>query len=240
MNSDRPFQRPATSVPIAAPGGPRVEHRFGGGGEGAPVRSVALGLALLTLAAQPLLAQRTTPAFGLPIGASVASLEAAGVRLDTTSERFVFVTDSVPAPAPWVERYYLTITPGAGLCKVLGQGWIHEDDSTGASLRASFNVVRLGLEMVPRYGQGERIDYLQDGARWTAPGQWMMSVTAGERALGEIWPADSTSSLSSDVRSMLLRVNAASADAGWVSLSYEGKNFPSCAAEMGDPSNPGT
>lgn len=204
------------------------------------MRRLVLGLALSALVPQAVHAQRRVLAFGLSMGASVATLEASGVRLDTTSAKFVFVTDSVPAPAPWIDRYYLTITPDAGLCKIMGQGWIHEHDSSGTSLRISFKTIRLGLEVVSGYGAGERIDFLQDGAQWTAPDQWMMSVNAGERALGEIWPADSAGRLSSDVHSMLLRVNAISADAGDVSLSYEGNNFPRCLTEIQAQSNPGS
>lgn len=200
---------------------------------------LVIAVALSTLAARPVPAQHGVPAFGLSMGASVASLEASGIRLDTTSTRFVFVADSVPLPAPWIDQYYLTITPGAGLCKVTGQGWIHENDSSGTDLRISFKTVRLGLEVGSGYGTGERIDFLQDGAQWTAPDQWMMSVNAGERALGEIWPADSNGRLSPEVHSMLLRVNAVSADAGFLSLSFEGNNFSRCAAELDDGSNSG-
>ena len=203
------------------------------------MRRLVLGLALSALVPQAVHAQRRVLAFGLSMGASVATLEASGIRLDTTSTKFVFVADSVPLPTPWIDRYYLTITPGAGLCKVMGQGWIHEDDSSGTDLRTSFKTIRLGLEVVSGYGAGERIDLLQDGAQWTAPDQWMMSVNAGERALGEIWPADSNGRLSSDVHSMLLRVNAVSADAGFLSLSFEGNNFSRCAAELDDRSNSG-
>ena len=201
------------------------------------MRRLVFGLALSALAGPALHAQHTAPAFGFPMGASVASLEASGIRVDTTGARFVFIADSVPAPDAGLMTYYVTITPRAGLCKVLGNGDVYDSDSTGARLRSALEATRTALEA--RYGVGERIDYLQDGSHLAAPGQWMMSVKAGDRAFGEIWPADSDATLSPGVQSLLLRVNAVSADAGYLSLSYEGSNFPSCLAELRAPSNPG-
>ena len=201
------------------------------------MRRLLLGLTLSALAAPALHAQHVVPAFGFPTGASVTSLEAGGIRVDTTSASFVFIPDSIPAPEDGFYRYYVTITPGAGLCKVLGNGDMYESDSTGAKLRAALETVRTALES--RYGAGERIDYLQDGSHLTAPDQWMMSVNAGERAFGEIWPADSNATLSPGVQSLLLRVNAVSADAGYLSLSYAGSNFPRCVTEIRPQSHSG-
>lgn len=201
------------------------------------MRRLVLGLTLATLAAPALNAQHTVPAFGFPMGASVASLKASGIRVDTTSATFVFIPDSIPTPENGFYRYYVTITPGAGLCKVMGNGDVYDSDSSGAKLRSAFETIRTALES--RYGAGERIDYLQDGSHLTAPDQWMMSVNAGERALGEIWPADSNATLSPGVQSLLLRVSAVSADAGYLTLSYEGSNFPRCLAEIQAQSHTG-
>jgi hypothetical protein len=199
----------------------------------------------MAVAAQPLRAQRTTPAFGLKMGASLESLRAGGVQLDTTGNRFQFSAPSVPAPDSGFSQYYLTITPGSGLCEVMAISARESiNDASGATVRSLFAAERAALEA--QYGAGHLVDRVFgdfgydsiDPAADTSR-NWMASVHGGDHDFFETWPADSDRRLTPDIRSMKLEVVAQTDASGFLTLKYDAPDTAHCQVDADDKSDSG-
>ena len=165
--------------------------------------------------------------FGFEPGTSLAVLSKQ-VKLEPVEEG-VYSTTTAPKGHSAFEKYYLFVSPKAGLGKVVAIGFTINTSAYGNELRSKFEQIEEGL--VSKYGAGEKYDYLRAGSIWNDDNDWMMSLLKKERVLRHFWDAEQGSRVADDTAGIILEARAMSPGEGYVNLTYEFKCFEQWIAE---------
>ena len=163
--------------------------------------------------------------FGLSLGQDLESLQSEEV----SSQDFYYRLKSVPKPHSSFDAYYATVSPGQGLCRILAFTPNTENDRFGNEAKDTFEAVSGQLSNV--YGESDFFDTLAPGSLWDEPGNWSMSVYTNDRSYVEFWSEETGAVLKDDIEGISLRASALRADATYLVLEYQFKNFANCAAE---------
>jgi len=194
------------------------------------MRSLWLLLLLSTVSTQ-LHAQ----AFGVQMGVPVVKYQprVAGNGSDPN----VF-TITVPEPNSEFEAYLAFATPKTGVCKVVGVGKNHSNDSYGTETTSAFS--RFKEALVAKYGNSQDFDFLRSGALWKEPQEWVWSVYKNERIIASFWTRANGAVLPQSVESISLEAKSVNPSSGaYLALNYEFTNFADCKKLMDQHDNSG-
>jgi len=168
--------------------------------------------------------------FGLREGLTKNEIEARGiVLLPVEGQRNFYGTTSLSKTNQGFERFFLTISPDAGLCIVQGVGASVETDSYGMRFRQKFQERATVLDAA--YGQGEITDVLLDGSIWKAPGDWMMGLKKQQRILSEAWDANNDGLQRNHLKSVYMESIGIDMTTGYFVLKYMFNNVDVCIKE---------
>ena len=179
---------------------------------------------LIIIALTTLLAMSGTgasaQAFGIEKGSPIGSLNV--VR--EVDEFYYIVT--VPKPHPEFESYAVRTSSETGVCKVTGIGKDHDSDRYGTSVKSAFSSLSNSLNNI--YGANKSFDFLNFGALWDEPNEWVMSLKQNERSYSTYWDEEEKSDMPEGLRSVSLHVKSTSSDSAYIVLKYEFDNFDVC------------
>lgn len=163
--------------------------------------------------------------FGTTMGQSIATLNA---RQASTKNTF---TVTVPTPNAELESYTAVATPQTGLCKIWGVGRDHRNDRSGENVRGAFERLKTLLDI--KYGAAEKFDFLDRGALWDEPHEWVMAVNKNERKFVAYWTKQNANMLADGIAAISLEVRAYASDIAYLDLTYEYANFARCKELIG-------
>jgi hypothetical protein len=168
--------------------------------------------------------------FGLDMGMTLLELKARA-SVEATNNPNVFKTTKVPSGHDAFESYLLFVTPKAGLCKISALGKTVTTNVYGERIRSEFN--KLHEQLIEKYGESKKFDYLKSRSIWNESRDWMMGLQKQERVLSAVWPPvrEATEVPGTDVASIMLEARALSTESGYIRLGYEFKNFDECRKE---------
>tara|TARA_R110000744_G_scaffold87693_2_gene171152 strand:+ start:279 stop:893 length:615 start_codon:yes stop_codon:yes gene_type:complete len=179
---------------------------------------------LIIIALTTLLAMSGTgasaQAFGIEKGNPIGSLNV--VR--EVDEFYYIVT--VPKPHPEFESYSVRTSSETGVCQVTGIGKDHDSDRYGTSVKSAFSSLSNSLNNI--YGANKSYDFIQNGALWDEPNEWVMSLKQNERFYRTYWNEEHKSDIPEGLKGIGLGVYATSSDSAYVKLTYEFDNFDVC------------
>lgn len=163
-------------------------------------------------------------AFGIAMGESVASIK------NSTEIRPGYYSVEVPSPHSEFESYVVRASDTHGACVVRGVGKDHINDRFGISVKRAFESLETILEN--NYGPFLKNDFLRGGALWDDSNEWVMAIRQNERVFQSVWDRDENSRLPSNIKSIILQVNATSSDSSWIALQYTYINIDACEEEL--------
>jgi hypothetical protein len=124
---------------------------------------------------------------------------------------------AAPTPHPRFESYLVQAPPGYDIVWIKGVGRTFTDDAHGWEVRGAYDEVRNQLSR--RYGDADETDWLVDGALWTEPRDWVMSITQKERFFHAKW-GHPGNVLPNDLEVVLLGTNTSGSYDSWLILEY--------------------
>lgn len=168
--------------------------------------------------------------FGLREGLTKNQIEERGViLLPVEGQRNFYGTTSLSENNKGFERFFLTISPQAGLCIVQGVGASVETDSYGMMLKQKFQERAALLDAA--YGEGQKTDVLLDGSIWKAPSEWMMGLKKQQRILSEAWDARNEGLQRHHLKSVYMESVGVNMTSGYFVLKYMFNNVDVCIKE---------
>lgn len=162
-------------------------------------------------------------AFGVGMGDPVGKYSPKAAS-DRSNPNFVSIT--VPEPNPEFVSYVALTDESGVICRVTGVGRDHDNDDYGTETKKIFINMKTALE--ERYGRNKFFDFIRYGALWNEPREWIWSIYKKERSLSAFWDADEKSNLPPSISSIVLSTKAVSANAAYITLSYEFSNISRC------------
>lgn len=161
-------------------------------------------------------------AFGIDMGTPVSTLKVVDtVEADGPLKGYSVVP---PLPNSEFESYLVLATKETGVCKVIGLGKIHENDSSGDDVKADFKGMLAALS--GKYGEPTSYDFLRDGALWSRENDWAASINQNERVLVSFWSPKASASQTISI--VQLEVDAQNLHDTYLKLVYEFSNFETC------------
>lgn len=168
------------------------------------------------------------------VSATGASAQAFGIEKGTPIENLIVVREisefqfsvTVPKPHSEFEAYTVFAAPEVGVCKVTGVGKDHDNDRYGSSVKSAFTDLKDALSGI--YGANQSFDFIQNGALWDGPNEWVMSLRQNERYYSTFWTEEEKSDLPEGLGSIKLSVNALSSDSAYITLGYDFDNISEC------------
>lgn len=182
-------------------------------------------IALIVVGALPVWTQSSTPSntsthdgpFGFYRGMTQEQVVAL-LGTSAIEKRMPEIMSVTTAPKPHkdFEAYFLYFSPKEGLLKVAAYGKIISDDPLGSEIRSNFERVKTALTGI--YGTSKSYDYLHEGAIWTDPADYMMSLHKQERVLASFWD---TKGNPNHISGIELKATGINRTEGNLLLSYE-------------------
>lgn len=167
----------------------------------------------------------TAGPFGFSMGDPISRY-----RARPSGEPGVYIIANPPFPRPDMDFYSVVATPQNGVCKIIVATKTNESDPYGAALRSDFSGLQAAL--ASKYGApSDTYDLLKNGAVWGQDREFTMSLKENDRILSTFWKLSSADQIEG-VATIMLVGKALSADANYVSLSYEFANFDLCIDEL--------
>lgn len=124
--------------------------------------------------------------------------------------------NTAPKPHSAFEAYFLYFSPKEGLLKIVASGKTISNDPLGSEIKGQFGRVKAALTGI--YGTSKDFDYLHDGAIWTEPADYMMSLHKEERVLASFWDIKGNPNRISGIELEGAGLNRTD---GYLMLSYE-------------------
>lgn len=175
-------------------------------------------------------------AFGFKMGASPASISGAEI-VDQTGPLTTYSVKNAPVGHSEFESYAIVASKKNGICKVMGIGKNHVNDSYGVSIKTVFAQISKSLK--EKYTGGEEYDFLHAGSIWNEPRDFAMSLRQNERSLALAIDRSNAANLTDDIENIMLSAKTVSSSTTYLTLSYEFRNFQDCLAERDDANSSG-
>lgn len=163
--------------------------------------------------------------FGIEIGSSLSELQV----LKEMDRQLYFV--EAPRPHPSFETYLVQATPQLGVVWVKGLGYTIENDAFGTRVRNVHDEIT--GQLAKRYGAPEAVDWIVDGALWTEPRDWVMSLTQSERFFFSKWERP-RALLPDDLATVFLGLGTQGSDNSWIVLEYASIHSEAADAALQD------
>lgn len=185
---------------------------------GLPASIFLLFLVALSIGAQE--HSQPTP-FGFKMGMTKAQIiNILGEKAIKEAKEDSLVLSSAPAPHPDFDTYVVVISPDKGLLKVGAIGKPISVNDEGNELKEQFEDVYTSL--AAKYGNGEKLDFVQGGEANKEPQYWMMTLLDHERTLLVCWNYEEGNSGTGQTKTgVLLEAHALSINVGNLTLEYE-------------------
>lgn len=171
-------------------------------------------------------------AFGFEAGMTrvqlIARLGKNAVQRTIGDDSVVFNT--APYPHPAFKDYVVMFSPQAGAVQIIAFTPVIETNDSGEQLKTKFDQIADALQ--DKYGDGFRIDMLNNGSIWHEPNDWMMGLLKQDRNLTVTWPGPgwpSDRKLPNRLTGILLQAQANDRNHGIIALGYEFEGFSSYA-----------
>lgn len=137
---------------------------------------------------------------------------------------------SLPKTSKLFESYVVTVTPKNGLCYLRAVGVDISTSRYGTDLKSTFDKINNSLKK--KYIKGEDNDMLSHGSIWNEPRDYMMGLVKKERFLVTFYNKEKGSTMSENVKTVMLKASALSSEKGFITLDYAFDNNDACNAEI--------
>lgn len=174
--------------------------------------------------------------FGLKMGLTLAQLKAIDPNLEKMDNTMpMYRMTNVPTPHRSFEWYVVIVSGETGLCKIMAVGKDIATNSSGSSLISEYNSVRDAI--ATKYGEYTEYDYLMSGSIWYDSEDFMMGLVQKDRTLSVYWTPETGATLSNNLSTVWLNVQASNQNTGYFHLHYEFTNFAQYHADVQEKEN---
>lgn len=163
--------------------------------------------------------------FGLSMGMNKSQIKG----LENIDAPFMYKTKTVPTPSSQLETYVMQIGDKNGLCVVKAISDVISTNRYGLALKGKFNGLKEALEK--KYGKHKTQDFLLPGSIWDEPEDFMAGLKKKERYLRAYWDAEEKSTLTDNLKAIMLAAVGLGHEEGIIYIQYEFENSEKCDQE---------
>ena len=168
-------------------------------------------------------------AYAGPFGLSMGMKKSQIKGLEATGTPFMYTATSVPTPSSQFKTYVMQVGDKNGLCMIKALSDTISTNRYGLALKSKFNLLNEAL--AKKYGKHKTQDFLMSGSIWNEPEDFMAGLTKDERYLRTYWDAEEQSTLSGNLKAIMLVASGLGHEKGVVYIQYEFENSEKCDAE---------
>lgn len=164
--------------------------------------------------------------FGLEMGMTLK--EIGGVAESLGNGKYKL--SNVPKPHSAFEDYIVQVSPNGGLCWIKAVGKDISTSCYGTELKSEFMDLVNKLEKA--YGNYKLYDFLLPGSIWDELKDWMSGLIKKERTLAASWSEEDNSTLSNNIKDIVIAAQPLSREKGYITIDYTFINKDACEKEI--------
>ncbi len=141
-----------------------------------------------------------------------------------------YYLSSVPRSHNEFEEYVVTLGETTGVCSILANGKIYNNDAYGTGVKRAFDSIRSQLES--GYGSSQLASGMREkGGIWASEDNWVFAIRQNERVHEALWLAQTGATMKDNVAAIKLQVLALTRNSAFLQISYQFDNFAKCYEE---------